>query len=146
MRPHPRRLVRRHRRLVAAVLAGTATLIVLSGLRHDPDTSSVAAALDPSIPRTGEASVPVTLASSALAAVLHSGDVIDLVSVADPAAPDLVARAARVLTVPAPGSMLSSSTSGVILVAVPAADALAVTAAASQEALTFVIPAPPPKT
>ena len=116
-------------------------LIALTGLRGSPAPATRAPVTDPSEPRTGEVSIPVTLASSALASVLHVGDVIDLVSVADPAAPDLVAHSARVLQVPSSGGMLTSGSSAVVLVAVPAAAGLDVTAAASQEALTFMVPA-----
>ena len=142
MRLHPRVLLRRHRRAVAAALAGSAALIALTGLRGTQAPTVAASLADPTAPRSGEVSVPVAVASPALAAVLDVGDVIDLVSVADPTQPALVARGARVLQVPASGGMLTSGSSPVVLVAVPEADGLDVTAAASQEALTFMIPTP----
>ena len=134
--------MRRHRRLVAGVLAGAAALIALTGLRGPQAPTTQAPVADPTAARAGEVSVPVTLANAALASVLHVGDVIDLVSVADPAAPDLIAHSARVLQVPSSGGMLTSGSTAVVLVAVPAAVGLDVTAAASQEALTFMVPAP----
>ena len=146
VRPNPRRLLRRHRRLVAAALAGLAALILIVGLRDSTAPNPMATAPDPTTPRAGEVTVPVVLASAALAAVLDVGDVIDLVSVADPTAPSLVASGARVLQIPATGGMLSSASSAVVLVAVDSAVGLDVTAAASEGGLTFVIPGPSPET
>lgn len=116
--------------------------VALTALRSTQAPASTMAIADATQPRSGEVSVPVTLANSALAAVLEVGDVIDLVSVADPTAPELVARSARVLHLPSSGGMLTSGSAAVVLVAVPAADGLGVVAAASQEALTFLLPAP----
>lgn len=130
--------------MIAAVLAGLATLLVISTLRGGPAPSANAPLPDPGSARAGESSVPVTLASAGLAAVLQVGDVVDLVSVAAPENPRVVATAARILQVPSGGGVLSS-TSTIVMVAVPASQALAVTAAASQEALTFVIPGTPSK-
>jgi hypothetical protein len=138
-----RRTVRRHRRPLAAVLAGLAALIALTALRGAPDTASVPAT-GPSgiarIPVPGSVSVPVTLASSAIAAVLQVGDVIDLVGSAGDSAvpPEVVARGARVLELPLGGSALGGSSSAVILVSLPEADALRVVSS-MRDGLTPVI-------
>ena len=87
--------------------------------------------------------VPVTLASGAIAAVLQVGDVIDLVGSAgaagDAVAPaEVVARGARVLELPLGGSALGGSSSAVILVSLPEADALRVVSS-MRDGLTPVI-------
>ena len=125
-----RRTVRRHRRPLAAALAGVATLVALTALRSAPeapsaDASGAAASSSTSIP--GQVTVPVALASGAIAAVLQVGDVIDLVAAADADTPgSVIARGARVVELPAGGSALGGSSSAVILVALPEADALRV--------------------
>ena len=90
--------------------------------------------------------MPVALASGAIAAVLQVGDVIDLVGAADvggsldDAGPTMsvVARGARVIDVPAGGSALGGSSSAVILVSLPEADALRVVTS-MRDGLTPVI-------
>jgi hypothetical protein len=125
-----RRTVRRHRRSLAAVLAGAATLVALTALRAaqvppSPDAAGAAATSSTSIP--GQVTVPVALASGAIAAVLQVGDVIDLVAAADADTPgSVIARGAHVVELPAGGSALGGSSSAVILVALPESDALRV--------------------
>lgn len=76
----------------------------------------------------GEVTVPVVLASGAIAALLEIGDVIDLVgpSMSEGASAAVVARDARVVELPRGGSALGASTAAVVLVALPEADALRV--------------------
>jgi hypothetical protein len=128
------------------VLAGLATLVALTALRGAPDTDTVPAtgpsgAAPTSVP--GSVTVPVTLASGAIAAVLQVGDVIDLVGSARPAGDavgraEVVARGARVLELPLGGSALGGSSSAVILVSLPEADALRVVSS-MRDGLTPVI-------
>ena len=141
-----RRTVRRHRRPLAAVLAGCATLVALTALRGAPDTPPVPASGSPAAARAsvpGSVTVPVTLASGAIAAVLQVGDVIDLVGSTGPAGDaaartEVVARGARVLELPLGGSALGGSSSAVILVSLPEADALRVVSS-MRDGLTPVI-------
>jgi hypothetical protein len=72
--------------------------------------------------------VPVVLASGAIAALLEIGDVVDLVgpSMSEGASAAVVARDARVVELPRGGSALGASTAAVVLVALPEADALRV--------------------
>lgn len=128
------------------MLAGFATLVALTALRGAPETASVPASGSPAVARApvpGSVTVPVTMASSAIAAVLQVGDVIDLVGSAadvdDAVAPaEVVARGARVLELPLGGSALGASSSAVILVSLPEADALRVVAS-MRDGLTPVI-------
>jgi hypothetical protein len=125
-----RRAVRRHRRPLAAVLAGLAAIVGLAALRGAPQAPLAAAddrAASSSAAQPGQVTVPVTLSSGAIAAVLQVGDVIDLVGVADAETVGaVIAREARVVELPLGGSALGGSSSAVILVSLPEADALRV--------------------
>lgn len=142
-----RRRVRRHRRPVAAVLAAAAVLTALTALRTpvpvpaatDIDRSAVT---DPTSPRPGESTVPVLLASSAVASVLRPGDVVDLVAPTSSGAPEVVAAGARVVDLPATGGGLAPTTGGLLVVAVDADDALDVAVSSSRDDLTVVIRSP----
>jgi hypothetical protein len=144
-----RRAVRRHRRPLAAVLAGLAAIVGLTALRGGPQPPPAAAddpAASSSAAQPGQVTVPVTLASGAIAAVLRVGDVIDLVgtsgsgtAVEDTSAPlTVIARDARVIELPLGGSALGGSSSAVILVSLPEADALRVVTS-MRDGLTPVI-------
>lgn len=118
-----RRLVRRHRRALAAVLAATAVLVGLTSLRAPaPAAEPGPAAADPTAPRPDEVAVPVRLASPALAAALHSGDVIDLVTATESGGH--VAGRVRVLQVSTSAGGLTSTSTSVVLVAAAPADAI----------------------
>lgn len=132
-----RRSVRRHRRPLAAALAGLATLLALTALRITPETAPAPDAGSTTSSGTtipGQVTVPVTLASGAIAAVLQVGDVIDLIGSTDsggsideaPAPVSVIARGARVIGLPISGSALGGSSSSVILVSLPETDALRV--------------------
>ena len=137
-----RRTVRRHRRPLAAALAGAATLVALTALRGAPEApaspdAGATSTSSTSIP--GRVTVPVALASGAIAAVLQVGDVIDLVGATDADTPvAVIARGARVVDLPVGGSALGGSSSAVILVALPEADALRVVTS-MRDGLTPVI-------
>jgi hypothetical protein len=125
-----RRTVRRHRRPLAAALAGIATLVALTALRGAPAapaTATTDATSASSTPVPGQVTVPVALASGAIAAVLRLGDVIDLVGATDAdTTGSVIVRGARVVGLPDGGSALGGSSSAVILVVLPEADALRV--------------------
>lgn len=144
-----RRTVRRHRRPLAAALAGLATLLALTTLRgasEAPSSAVAGSALTSSTAVPGHVTVPVTLTSGAIAAVLQVGDVIDLVgssdsaaSIGDPTTPvTVIARGARVIDLPIGGSALGGTSSAVILVSLPEADALRVVTS-MRDGLTPVI-------
>lgn len=133
-----RRTLRRRRRPIAAALAAIAVLLLVTAVRPAPAVvGDEASVTDSTSARIGESRVPVTLASAAIAATLAQGDVIDLVDVSDVQA-QVVARGARVVALGSGGSALSTS-SPVIVVAVPEADALDVTAATARGPLAIVI-------
>jgi hypothetical protein len=135
-----RRIVRRHRRPLAAALAATAALLALTSLRAPatpPAPSTVQG--DDARQRSGEVTVPVTLASGAIASVLDVGDVVDLVTIPESGVPSVVAPGARVVQLASAGSALSSTASAVVLVAVPDARALDLSAAAAASPLSVII-------
>lgn len=113
------------------MLTGCAVVLALTSLRPSVDPI-VPAGSGSSTTTTrghpGEVTVPVVLASGAIAAVLQIGDVIDLVGAptSENAAATVVARNARVVELPRGGSALGASTAAVVLVALPEADALRV--------------------
>jgi len=136
------RFLRRHRRPVAATLAGAGVLLALSSLRPAPATI-VAAAPSASGLRPGEVAIPLTLSSAAVARTLASGDVIDVIGLsgADSAEPSatVVARRSRVLDVPDSSGGFGSSASAIVLVAVTEAAALSVSTATARGPVTVVI-------
>lgn len=144
-----RRTVRRHRRPLAAALAGLAALLALTVVRvapETPDAPDAAAARSTGTATPGHVTLPVSLSSGTIAAVLRVGDVIDLIgsthsasSVDDAAEPTaVIARGARVVDLPAGASALGGSSSAVILVSLPEADALRVVSS-MRDGLTPVI-------
>ena len=143
-----RRRVRRHRRPIAAILAAAAMLTALTALRAPAPASTTpggtagATPADPSMLQPGESSVPILLASSAVASVLQPGDVIDLVAPSASGGPETVAAGARVLDRPATGGGLAPSSGGLVVVAVSAAEALTVAVSSSRDDLTVVIRSP----
>lgn len=119
-------------------------LVAVTALRAPaPATSSTgpatAAEFDPAALRPGESSVPVLLASSALAGVLRPGDIVDLVAAAPTGEPEIVAAGARVLERQAGGSGLAPSSGGLVVVAVDADVAVDVAVTSSRDDLTVVI-------
>jgi len=118
-------LTRRHRRGLAALLAGAGVLFALGSLRGAPGVPVTDLADTAPTLRTGEVAVPVTLASSAIAAVLSPGDVVDLVAAPDAVTsdPTVLAVGARVLD-SAASAGFGASASAVVLLAVPREAAL----------------------
>jgi hypothetical protein len=138
-----RRFLRRHRRPVAAVLVGLGLLLALSSLRTGPVASVGTGSGPEPLPgiRSGEVAVPVVLAASVVTSILDVGDIVDLVGLSDDdtGTAHVVAPHARVVELPLGGSGLTSSASGVVLVAVREADALPVSQAAAQGGVTVVL-------
>ncbi len=136
------RLLRRHRRPIAATLAGAGVLLAVTSLRPAPATIVVAGAPTSGL-RAGEVAIPLTLASSAIARTLATGDVIDVIGLSgagdvEPSA-TVVARRSRVLDVPDVSGGFGSSASAIVLVAVTEAAALAVSTATARGPVTVVI-------
>lgn len=127
---------------MAAALAGLAALLALTTLRGGsqvPSTAVTGAVPLSSTAVPGQVTVPVTLASGAIAATLQVGDVIDLVgSAGEGGAASVIVRQARVIDLPIGGSALGASSSAVILVSLPEADALRVVTS-MRDGLTPVI-------
>jgi hypothetical protein len=114
---------------VAAVLAGAGVLVALAGLRPPPPVIATGTeSADWLMP--GEVALPVLLSSTAVARILSPGDVVDIVGLAVTTAAEpratVVAAATRVLEVPDGSGSLGSSGTAVVLVAVDADAALAV--------------------
>lgn len=112
---------------------------MLGGGPEAPSTAVAGSAPTSGTAAPGQVTVPVTLASGAIAAVLQIGDVIDLVgSGGEGGAASVIVREARVIDLPIGGSALGASSSAVILVSLPEADALRVVTS-MRDGLTPVI-------
>jgi len=138
-----RRGLRRHRRLLAALLAGAAVLVALSVLRT-PAAPAEASEAGPSAPpgvAAGQVAVPILLSSTAVARTLSVGDVIDVVGITgdESATATVVAPDARVIEIPEAGSTFSAAAAAVVVVAVREGDALPLLAASASGALSILI-------
>jgi len=91
-----RSLLRRRRRVVAAVATALAVVFALLSLRPQPPTPP---APIPAL-ESGEVAVPIVIDSPAIAATLVPGDVIDVFSVGSDGYSPLVAADARVIERP----------------------------------------------
>ena len=131
------RLIRRHRRIVAAVLAGLATLIIVGSL---PRSSAAPTPTDDAFLSADEVAIPVTLESRAVADVLRPGDHVSVIAVSDEGFSSIVAERARVLQ--------SGSSSGfgasdaAVTLAVDEASALRLASAPARGTLTVIIRPP----
>jgi hypothetical protein len=139
-----RRLTRRYRRPIAAALAGLGVLVGLTTIRSGnlpPVAGPGSSSQSPTSVRSGEVAVPVVLAAAGIAATLDVGDVIDVVGISgrEAATAVIVAPHARVLELPTTASGLTGSSSAVILLAVAEDDALPLSAASANGALSVLI-------
>lgn len=137
--PRIQAAARRHRRGLAAVLAGLAMLMAINAVRPGPEQPGTTLGSAGPPVRPGEVAVPVALASPALAAAVEPGDVVDVIAVPDDpgGSARVLADHARVLDLPGSGGFTTSSSS-VVLLAVPETAALPLSAAVGQ-VLTLVI-------
>ena len=144
-RTRVRRFVRRRRRPLAAVSAGLAALLALTGLRspaapaQEPTEASSRAWLS-----SGNVAVPITLSTPALARTVAVGDVVDIVSVSsadDPSgtAARVVVRAVRVVEVPDAGGSFTAAATPVIVLEVPEAQAVPLISASLGSSLAVAI-------
>jgi hypothetical protein len=114
--PRIARVLRRHRRIVAATVAGFGVLFALTSLQQAPAPPVLLS--DHRISdnlQSGEVAVPVTLTSPSSASALSVGDLIDLVGTTPEGAPEVLATSARVLRIPVNTGVSSPS---VLVVAV----------------------------
>jgi hypothetical protein len=142
------RLLQRHRRVLAAALAGLATLMALSVIRapQDSPTSSVTI-LGNAQPGPGEVAVPVMLKDQAIASIAEPGDLVDILAVAKAGvgsevtqpATQIVARRARVIETSQPDSGFMPLASGLLVVAVDEATALDLASAAATSDLSIAV-------
>lgn len=133
--------IARHRRILAAVCAGLATLLALSlflDARTAPavDIASLAPAQQVS---ASQVAVPILLADAQLAAGVSPGDTVDLVQLSDGAPAAVIAEHARVLTKGTGGSPFSAGSSAMLVVAVDKVDALPVASAGASASLTLML-------
>lgn len=116
------RLVRRHRRPLAAALAFLAVLALASGLRAPATTD----ATGPPALGGEQVAVPVELASAGVAGLLAPGEVVDLVAVGEQG-PFVIASEATVLRGASSGGFTAGGGT-VVLVALDRRAAMAVLA------------------
>lgn len=119
------------------MLAGLATLIVVSSLSHG--TPPPAGSDGPSL-AADEVAISITLESRAVANALNSGDLVSVVGVSDEGYSSIVAESARVLEA-ASSSGFGSSEAAVTL-AVDEASALRLASAPARGTLTVIIRPP----
>jgi len=141
LRGYIRVFIARHRRILAAVCAGLATLLVLSIVVDSTHPAEVAAvdARPTQQLSSGEVAIPILLADAKLAAGVDPGDVVDLVELSETSPATVVAEHARVLSKGANGSTFSASEAQMLVVAVAKADALSVASAGAAASLTLVL-------
>jgi hypothetical protein len=147
LRLRAQRTLRRRRRSLAAVFAALAVIAGLGVLRtpSSADEAASGSPPDPTVLRTGEVAVPITLSSSGIARILTTGQVVDIVGVSEDASASVVVTDARILDIPDAGSALSGSNSAVVVVAVADRLALPLLQASSSRVLTVVIRERPPR-
>jgi hypothetical protein len=131
------RFIRRHRRIVAATLAGLATLVVVGSL---PSGSAAPAPDDGIFLSADEVAISITLESRAAATALNSGDHVSVVGVSDEGFSSIVAESARVLQAGSSSSFGSSDAS--VTLAVDEASALRLASAPARGTLTVIIRPP----
>lgn len=139
-------LLQRHRRIVAACLAGLATLLALSVIRAPQQapltTSPVAGSTGPG---GGEVAVPLVLKDQAVASIASPGDLIDVIAVprstigSTEGSTHIVAHRARVIEGAEPGTGFMPLASGLLVVAVDEATALALAEAVATSDLSIAV-------
>lgn len=133
----PRGSVRDRASLLGRVLAGS----VRAG---EPltDVRLVGPALTDLLP-AGQVAAPVRLADLAVAALVHTGDRVDVLATAkDAARAHVEAAGALVLAVGAPSDASTGAAGGLLLIAVDGATAARLAAAATTATLTVTLPRP----
>ena len=114
-------------------------VLALRGSPPVPVPADAPGATSVSTGTAGLTLVPVTLAGPGTAAVLRSGDVVDLVAVDDAGTSRVVATGAQVVTRVSGSSLIGGSSAPVLLMAVPPGDAVDLATTAVTSSLTAVI-------
>ena len=133
--------IARHRRILAAVCAGLATLLTLSlflDTRAAPAVDLASRAPAQQVTAT-QVAVPILLADAQLAAGVSPGDFVDLVRLSDSSPAVVIAEHARVLTKGSSGSPFSAGSSAMLVVAVETGDAPPVASAGASASLTLML-------
>lgn len=142
------RLVQRHRRAIAAGLAGLATLMALTVIRSPQDPANTIAPTNLSTRAgVGEVAVPILLKDPAIASIARIGDRVDVLAVAkvngtqasSQAPPRIVARKARVVEGSAPDTGFMPLATGLLVVAVDESTALDLASAATTSELSIAV-------
>lgn len=131
------RLIRRNRRIVAAALAGLATLIVVSSLPHG---SAAPTPTDTVSLSSDEVAIAVTLQSRAMAEAIQEGDQVSVVAVSDEGFSSIIAERARVLHAGSGSGFVSGDAA--VTLAVDEASALRLAGAPARGTLTVIIRPP----
>ena len=141
VRAQVRVFIAHHRRILAAVCAGLATLLILSTVVDSaaPAAPFVIDSRPAQQLSAGEVAVPILLADAKLAEGVDPGDVGDLVALSDLSPATVIAQHARVLAKGSSGSTFTASQAQMLVVAVAKAEALSVAAAGAAAALTLVM-------
>ena len=134
----PARIIRRHRRLLAATCAALAVLLALGSVSSAGAPAAAVAGGPITALGQGELAIPVPLSPPAAAGLLHLGDVIDVIAISDSGTAATVARDALVLGVPAGGGFMSAA-SAIVLIAVDELTALRIAGATGTGDLTFAL-------
>ena len=128
------RVIRRNRRLIAAFLAGFATLIVSSQITATQSQLSINSQL---VIPVGKSAIAIELSSELITQAIAPGQQIDLISVTEGYA-TTVARGAQILSVGSARSRLGGSAIE-LLIAVTATEATRVAAANQDGSLQVLL-------
>jgi Flp pilus assembly protein CpaB len=131
------RVIRRHRRIVAAVLAGLATLLIANAVSHRA-TAPVSSS-GPTLSQD-EVALAITLETRAAANAVEPGDRVSVVAVSDDGFSSIVADGARVLKTASSGGFGASDAA--VTLAVDEASALRLASASARGTLTVIIRPP----
>ena len=141
LRSFARLFIARHRRVLAAICAGLAALLILSVFVDSAEPAAVSAidARPSQQLGAGEVAVPILLADAKLAAGVDPGDHVDLVQLSEMSPATVIAEGARVLSKGSNGSAFSAGEAQMLVVAVSRTQALPVAAAGAAASLTLVM-------
>ncbi len=133
------RVIRRHRRIVAAVLAGLATLLIASAVSQG---AAEPVSTDSPVLSQDEVALAITLETRAAANAVKPGDRVSVVAVSDDGFSSIVAEGARVLKTASSGGFGASDDA--VTLAVDEASALRLASASARGTLTVIIRPPVP--
>lgn len=126
------RKMRRYRRPLAAALAAVSVLLIVGALR--PPAPIVVAEATPTALGPGEVAVPITLANTAMSAVIRSGDHVEVIALTEMGTAQLVSKA-RIIEV---------MDGGLVLLAAQPTEAVDLAIASLRHSLAVTIHPQPP--